>query len=285
MIDPPHPHRIGASLRYLTEISAIQVSEGIRSIVNELRHKSADGGLAGTCGEFQIAVNNIVLDNTDDETFGAILSDDGKPTIYKYRKQWSQEDRPDPPKNNTSTRHPIHCLTCWLQSSEEGEAVFSDRKEFIMIFACSEAFCFNVEVRSTSGETISVGSTPSMHPRQPRLLGQDQHTLTKTVDLNPRVDVGVRDDAWEQRQRELYEQLDDQTKHTALAMGWLMQSGFSVEYSVPLRHGRFGTVVPMRDSEGRLWAVKLLSHDERDANAQLVDGWDGRMPEALRAAQ
>ncbi|CEM13686.1 unnamed protein product [Vitrella brassicaformis CCMP3155] len=57
------------------------------------------------------------------------------------------------------------------ESSEEGEAVFSDRKEFIMIFACSEAFRFDVEVRSTSGETISVGSTPSMHPRQPRLLG------------------------------------------------------------------------------------------------------------------
>ncbi|CEL93687.1 unnamed protein product [Vitrella brassicaformis CCMP3155] len=72
-----------------------------------------------------------------------------------------------------------------------------------------------------------------------------------------------------------YEQLDEQTEHrTAQAVMWLMaHRGFKLDFLVTPRRGRFGTVVAMRDSDGRRWAVKLMSHSETDANAQVVNGW------------
>ncbi|CEL94276.1 unnamed protein product [Vitrella brassicaformis CCMP3155] len=55
---------------------------------------------------------------------------------------------------------------------------------------------------------------------------------------------------------------------------WLISNaGLKLEYSIDPRAGRFGTAVPMRDADGRLWTVKLLSHDETDGNARPVNGW------------
>ncbi|CEM36836.1 unnamed protein product [Vitrella brassicaformis CCMP3155] len=58
------------------------------------------------------------------------------------------------------------------------------------------------------------------------------------------------------------------------ALGWLCdKKGLTVDFAMPPRVGRFGTVVSVSDAAGRRWAVKLLTHEILDANRQLVDGF------------